>query len=58
MTKSADLLSLPKNVKVNFVGHEKDISSLKALMGAPYIGMDSEWRPQMTTFGINRPAIL
>ena len=57
ISASSEVLSLPQNVSVTFIGQEKDIPSLKALMGVPYVGMDAEWRPQMTTFGVNRPAI-
>jgi hypothetical protein len=31
---------------------------LKAMIGKPYIGIDSEWRPQMTKFDFMRPALL
>lgn len=51
-------LHLPQNVKVNFVGTDKDCDSLRSLIGRQFVGMDSEWRPQMTKFDSMRPALL
>ena len=51
-------LRLPPSVQVYFIGTEKDCASLSKLVGQPFIGMDSEWRPTMTKFDQMRPALL
>lgn len=45
-------------VKVTFIGNEKDCEILRSLTGKDMVGMDSEWRPQMTKFDVMRPALL
>ena len=52
------MLYLPKGLQVRFIGNEEDVVHLRQLIGKPYVGMDSEWRPQMTKFDVMRPAIL
>ena len=52
------MLYLPKGLQVRFIGNEEDVVDLRQLIGKPYVGMDSEWRPQMTKFDVMRPAIL
>jgi hypothetical protein len=54
----SDVLHLPKDVAVKFIGQESDVISLRQMIGKPFIGMDSEWRPQMTKFENMRPALL
>lgn len=53
-----DFYTLPKEVTVKFIGSEQDVPSLQQLLGKSYIGIDSEWRPQMTKFDFMRPALL
>lgn len=45
-----ECIRLPESVKVKFVSTEEDVKELKCLVGAPFIGMDSEWKPQLTSF--------
>ena len=45
-------------MQVHFVGTEKECEKLHSLIGKELVGMDSEWRPQMTKFDIMRPALL
>jgi len=52
------MLELPSHVRVKFIATEKDCKILRDLIGKPIIGMDSEWRPQMTRFDNMRPALL
>lgn len=52
------MLHLPKGLQVRFIGTEQDLVHLRELIGKPYVGMDSEWRPTMTKFEKMRPAIL
>ena len=51
-------MRLPVGLKVNFVGDESSCGLLEALVGSPFIGIDSEWRPQMTKFTKLCPALL
>ena len=43
-------LRLPDDVSVTFIGNEGDIDLLENLEGSEYIGIDSEWRPQLCTW--------
>lgn len=40
------------------MGKEQDCHLLKTLFGKDMVGMDSEWRPQMTKFDTMRSALL
>ena len=51
-------LHLPADVTVKFIGTEADCVHLRTLIGKPFVGMDSEWRPTMTKFDLMRPALL
>lgn len=51
-------LRLPPSLRVHFIGTEKDCELLRSLVGREFVGMDSEWRPQMTKFDLMRPALL
>jgi len=44
-------------VTVKFIATDPDVAALKGLIGKPVIGMDSEWRPQLTKFDKMRPAV-
>ena len=44
----AKYLRLPVDLKVEFIGKSEDISKMKVLIGQKFIGVDSEWRPQIT----------
>jgi len=43
-----DHISLPDSVKVEFISEVEDIPKMECLVGAPMIGIDSEWRPLVT----------
>lgn len=43
-----DYIKLPDNVKVEWVGSEDDVAKLKELLNEPLIGLDSEWRPELS----------
>jgi len=43
-------LVLPDDYSVEFIGTEEDIDKLENLEGCEYIGIDSEWRPQLCTW--------
>lgn len=48
---------MPKNVQITLIEDESQISHLKRLQGAEYIGVDSEWKPYYLGTG-RGPAIL
>ena len=49
---------MPTCVKVSLVHTEEQLSCLHELIGKPFVGLDSEWRPQMTKFETLRPSLL
>jgi len=51
-------MHLPPKMKVKFIGTEADCEHLKDLIGKPMIGMDSEGKPTITKFDLERPALL
>lgn len=51
-------LQMPKEVKVNFIGNDTDLELLEELVGAEMVGMDSEWRPSISPFDVERPGLL
>ena len=49
LTKPEDeFLRLPPDVKVEVISELVDIPKLEVLIGASTIGVDSEWRPQVS----------
>ena len=56
--KTKNTIVLPKEVQMHFIGEPKDLSVLAQLIGAPMVGMDSEWRPVISPFDPMRPALL
>jgi hypothetical protein len=53
-----DYLALPDTVKVEWIGAEADVHKLEALLAEPLIGVDSEWRPELTQYHRTRPSLL
>ena len=47
-TPVQEYLRLPVDLAVDFISKEKDIQKLEVLVGKPFVGVDSEWRPQIT----------
>ena len=43
-----EYIKLPETVKVEWIGEEDDVPKLKELLEEPLIGMDSEWRPELS----------
>ena len=56
--KTKNTVTLPKEVQINFIGTPQDLPVLAKLIGAPMVGMDSEWRPVISPFDPMRPALL
>ena len=52
-----DYLKLPDTVKVDWIGEEDDVPKLKELLSEPLIGMDSEWRPELSQYHRTRPSL-
>lgn len=42
----SDHIRMPQNIDVQFIQHHNDIEKLEVLIGQPFIGVDSEWRPK------------
>ena len=43
-----EYIKLPDTVKVEWIWEEDDVPKLKELLVEPLIGMDSEWRPELS----------
>lgn len=44
----ADYMELPEDVTTEWIGTDKDVQKLAVLLKDEFIGVDSEWRPQLT----------
>lgn len=53
-----EYLKLPDHVKVEWIGTEEDVPKLKELLSEPLIGIDSEWRPELSQYHRTRPSLL
>lgn len=52
-----EYIKLPDNVKLEWIGTEDDVPKLKQLLSEPFIGMDSEWRPELSQYHRTRPSL-
>ena len=52
-----DFIQLPDEVGLDWVGTEKDVQKLEVLMHEELIGVDSEWRPQLTRYHKTAPSL-
>ena len=52
-----EILRLPEHVGVEMISTLQDIDKLDNLFSEKYIGVDSEWRPQLTKFHKTYPAL-
>lgn len=50
-------ISMPADVKVEWIGTEDDVPKLKELLDEPLIGVDSEWRPELSQYHKTRPSV-
>lgn len=50
-------LQLPDQVKVHWIGTEEDVPKLAILLDDEFIGVDSEWRPQLTQLHKTKPSL-
>ena len=56
-TPSTDFMALPDSVKVEMISTENDIAKLEVLLEEEFIGVDSEWRPQLTQLHKTKPSL-
>lgn len=56
-TPKEDYIKMPDDVKVEWIGEESDIPKLKELLDEPLIGIDSEWRPELSQYHRTRPSL-
>ena len=54
---ASDYLQLPEHVKLEWIGTDEDVPKLEALLEEPLIGVDSEWRPELTQYHRTRPSL-
>lgn len=50
-------ISLPRDVSVEWIGTEADVPKLEVLLKDEFIGVDSEWRPQLTQYHKTKPSL-
>ena len=52
-----NFIQLPSDVKVDWVGTDADVTKLAVLLNDEFIGVDSEWRPQLTQYHKTKPSL-
>jgi hypothetical protein len=52
-----EYIKLPEFVKVQWVGTDEDVDKLAVLLKEEFIGVDSEWRPQLTQYHKTKPSL-
>lgn len=50
-------MHLPDEVSLDWIGNDKDVEKLEVLMNDELIGVDSEWRPQLTQYHKTAPSL-
>lgn len=53
-----EYMELPKDVTCDWIETENDVQRLSILLNEEFIGVDSEWRPQLTQFHKTAPSLL
>ena len=48
---------MPDHVKYEFIATEEDVKKLLVLKSDKFIGVDSEWRPGLTSYYITKPSL-
>ena len=56
--KENEMLTFPEEANVYFIKSENDLTRLMQLVGTPYVGIDSEWRPTISKLDAERPALM
>mmetsp|Transcript_22294 Transcript_22294/g.34490 ORF Transcript_22294/g.34490 Transcript_22294/m.34490 type:complete len:170 (+) Transcript_22294:1036-1545(+) len=51
-------IHLPAEVKVHTIATEKEVPLLRLLLNEPLVGVDSEWRPQLSQYNKTKPSLL
>ena len=52
-----EFFQMPAEVKLEWIGTEEDVPKLEQLLEEPLIGVDSEWRPELTQYHKTRPSL-
>lgn len=52
-----DYMQLPDDVSLEWIGTDKDVQKLEILLNDELIGVDSEWRPQLTQYHKTAPSL-
>lgn len=52
-----EYLELPSDLKIVWIETEKDVSQLEDLLSEELIGVDSEWRPQLSQYHKTKPSL-
>lgn len=52
-----DYIQLPDHVRVDWIGTDADVARLAVLLKEPFIGVDSEWRPELSQYHKTRPSL-
>ena len=52
-----EYMEMPKDVTCNWIETENDVQRLSVLLNEEFIGVDSEWRPQLTQFHKTAPSL-
>ena len=51
-------MKLPESVTLHWIGDEASVPELEILLKEKLIGVDSEWRPQLTQYHKTKPSLL
>ena len=57
LTKDKECVRLPEDIHFQLISKESDIEQLDFLLEEKYVGVDSEWRPNLTTFHKTKVAL-
>ena len=52
-----EYMQLPDDVSLDWIGTEEDVEKLEVLLNDEFIGVDSEWRPQLTQYHKTAPSL-
>jgi hypothetical protein len=52
-----DYMKLPDYVQLDWIGTDQDCPKLEVLLNDEFIGVDSEWRPQLTQMHKTKPSL-
>jgi len=56
-TPIENYVRLPEKVKVKFISKEEELQEMDILLKEKWIGVDSEWKPQLTKADESKPVL-